>query len=293
MISSLMMDSICQDLKDKFDLEHDIKSVETLRGGDVNASYFIHTNHGNYALKINYNDRYPQLFKKEANGLKEIRNSNSIYTPQVISTGIADYESYILLEFIDKCPPIAGFWEDFAQKMSKLHQHSNDQFGFYESNYIGTLIQENNGYSDFATFFIEQRLMPQINLASQKKNLIPLELRLDMEDLFKKIPNLIPHEKPSLLHGDLWSGNFISGPRGAILIDPAVYYGHREVDLAMTKLFGGFDVEFYNSYHEMYELEPGWEERIELWNLYPLLVHLNLFGLGYLKSIQESIQKFI
>ena len=122
---------------------------------------------------------------------------------------------------------------------------------------------------------------------------MPIQLKRKFSALFERLPDIFPAEKPALLHGDLWSGNYITGKNGeAWLIDPAVYYGNREADIAMTRLFGGFNATFYSAYNDEYPLESGWEERLDYFNLYPLLVHINLFGSSYLNQIQNILSKF-
>ena len=157
---------------------------------------------------------------------------------------------------------------------------------------MGSLPQANTFHSDWSSFFIEERLEPQL-VAARDSGYFSSHDDERFQRLFKSFPSICPAEKPSLVHGDLWSGNYIVSDEGrACLIDPAVYYGHREVDIAMTTLFGGFDPEFYSSYDEAFPMEKGWEDRLEIYNLYPLLVHLNLFGAGYLGSIERIIRRF-
>jgi fructosamine-3-kinase len=150
----------------------------------------------------------------------------------------------------------------------------------------------NTPKQDFITFFIENRLQPQLEMAVRKHSRMQ-ELLPFFERLFQRLPEIIPAEKPALLHGDLWSGNFLVGPEGrACIIDPAVYYGHRESDLAMSKLFGGFDEDFYGAYNAAFPLAPGWKERTDIFNLYPLLVHVNLFGGGYIQQAAAVVRPF-
>lgn len=176
--------------------------------------------------------------------------------------------------------------------MANLHQQKSKKFGLDYANYMGQLLQTNTFSTNFSDFFIENRLKPQVKLAYNsakfsKKNVDQIE------KLYKKLPEIFPTENPCAVHGDLWSGNFMcSKNQNAILIDPAVYYGHREIDLAMTTLFGGFSTVFYNHYKEIYPLEKGFNNRKDFYNLYPLLIHLNLFGSSYLRSIENIITEF-
>lgn len=292
MISEAMITEIQNMLEVSFGRKEEITNITAMIGGDINAVYLIESKIGKFVIKVNYGTRYPELFKKEKEGLEALRNSKTISVPKVYGISNVGSEDFIVLEYIEKESPALDFWEQFGSGLAKLHKCSANDFGFHSDNYIGTLNQDNTSKKNWIDFFIENRLEPQLEKATCKR-LIHSELRLDFQDLYKCIQNTFPEEKSSLLHGDLWSGNFLSGPKGAVLIDPATYYGHREMDLAMTKLFGGFDSSFYHSYNEEYPLEPGWEDRLELCNLYPLLVHLNLFGPTYLNPIKKVLNKYI
>jgi fructosamine-3-kinase len=165
-------------------------------------------------------------------------------------------------------------------------------FGLDSDNYIASLHQKNHQTDNWADFFIEQRLEPMLGMAYFDK-LIPLDFLKKFQTIYTKMNSLFPKEKPALLHGDLWSGNVICDQNGKpCLIDPAIYYGHREMDLAFSRLFGGFDSRFYEAYESILPLEPDFESRIGIYNLYPLLVHLNLFGTAYLPGIEKIIKRF-
>jgi len=172
-----------------------------------------------------------------------------------------------------------------------LHKNHSEYFGWSENNYIGSLRQNNTPHKDFISFFIKERLQKQIDLA-KSKGLLDKEDIGAFDKLFNYLPEIIPEAQPSLVHGDLWSGNFIVNDSGVpYLIDPSIQYNFRETDIAFTYLFGGFDQQFYDSYHVDFPLAPGFQDRVKIYNLYPLLVHLNLFGKSYLGSIQ-SVLKF-
>ena len=181
---------------------------------------------------------------------------------------------------------------DFGHSLAALHRHSSGFYGLDHGNYMGSLTQTNTKHPDWSSFFIEERLERQL-IRAKNSGYFSTEDVVRFQRLFSQFKTLCPAEKPSLVHGDLWGGNYlVSGQGRACLIDPAVYYGHREVDIAMSTLFGGFDPEFYSSYNEVFPMEKGWRERLDIYNLYPLLVHLNLFGSGYLGSIERIIRKF-
>ena len=176
--------------------------------------------------------------------------------------------------------------------MAKLHKHSADSFGLDHHNFIGKLPQSNSQKESWADFFISERIEPQIKLGVDSEKFSPA-IFSQLNKLHSVVEKLFPPEKPSLLHGDLWSGNYMYTTNGiASIYDPAVYYGHREMDLAMTRLFGGFTKDFYAGYQSEYPLEDGFEERVQLCNLYPVLVHANLFGGGYIQQAKSLLVRF-
>lgn len=270
-----------------------ITSSRPLSGGSINSAYEITTSDNkNYFLKYNLDSLYPGMFDAEKKGLNLLHATKEIRTPEVIISGKADQYAYLLLQMITPGSISKNFFRDLGNDLARLHQHTKPVFGLDHHNYIGSLRQTNTSFKSFSDFFINMRLEPLAQKAI-RSGLLPAKVYEGLESLYMNIDNLIPTEPPALLHGDLWNGNKIIGPEGnAWLIDPAVYYGHRETDLAMTLLFGGFDTDFYNSYNETNPLALGWRERVDIHNLYPLLVHLNLFGTNYLPQIMQTISKF-
>jgi len=175
---------------------------------------------------------------------------------------------------------------------SALHRHTGKQFGLKHDNYIGSLKQYNDQHDRWVDFFREQRLLVQMEMAAGS-GLLPGHVKAAFEQLFKRLDDIFPEEPPSLIHGDLWSGNYMVDEKGdACIIDPAVYYGFREMDIGMSRLFGVFGSEFYDAYNETWPMEPGWRERIEICNLYPLMVHVNLFGAGYMGSVESILSRY-
>ncbi len=229
------------------------------------------------------------MFEKEARGLEELRQSQSFKIPKVLHYGEIENSAYILLEKIESGKKGRGFWKNFAQNLAQMHRNTHSYFGFKEDNYIGSLPQYNQGASaTLAGFYIKNRLQPQFKMAEQNGFTFG-----SLEPLYKAIENQFPHEPPTLIHGDLWSGNYMVGAAGQpVLIDPAVAYVSREMDLAMMRLFGGFPMSVYEYYNEFYPLQPGWEKRVELWQLYYLIVHLNLFGSTYQPSVTRIIDQY-
>jgi protein-ribulosamine 3-kinase len=269
-----------------------IRSSQPLGGGSINNVFRLLTSNGEFCLKFNYSDKYPGMFASEAEGLSLLASTKEIRVPSVISEGCVGSYSYLLLEFIRPVKPVSNFMTEFGQRLASLHSHSAGKYGLQKDNYMGSLMQQNCWHDDWVTFFVEERLQKQVSLAYQT-GALSINHVSSFEQLYPRLKTLLPEEKPALLHGDLWSGNFITSETGhACIFDPAVYYGNREIDIAMTTMFGGFSREFYAGYNESWPLESGWEERIDIYNLYPLLIHLNLFGSGYLGQILSTIRRF-
>lgn len=270
-----------------------ILKVDSVAGGSINHCFKIITSNKSYFIKLNSASDFPQMFEKEAKGLRILRGTKLIKTPLVYTCGNFADEAYLIMEFINSSIKPSNFWENFGRQLADLHTISNNHFGLDHDNYIGSLKQSNTKNEDWISFFIEERINPQLKMALNQ-GAFSSKISQDFEKLFTKLENYFPKEKPSLLHGDLWSGNFMVGDKGeAIIMDPAVYFGHREVDLAMTQLFGGFHPDFYAAYHEALSMEHDWEERLQLYNLYPLLVHVNLFGGSYINEVKNILQRFI
>lgn len=272
-----------------------IKSFSSLSGGCISDAFKISTENGtSFFLKYNPSASN-NMFLKEANGLRELDKSNAIKIPEVLSVD----EDYILLEFIASGNRKKKFFEDFGKSFAEMHKFKSDSFGFYENNYIGSNPQINipdeKEKSDWTAFYLNKRILFQLQLAEKLGNSTD-ELRKGISKLENKIEDIIGHnsEKPSLLHGDIWGGNYMIDQNGnAVLIDPAVYYGHREADLGMTKLFGGFNSEFYKAYNESFPLEDGFDYRENIYKLYHVLNHLNLFGGGYYSQAISLIKFYV
>ena len=272
-------------------LSTDIESISPLSGGDINEVYKINCTLGNYVVKYNSRLRFPTMFYKEANGL-DILRKGGIRTPNVIDHFEHMDDQFLILEYVAQEKIENKFWIHFAISLSELHQKSNTSFGLDQDNYIGSLGQYNGQMPTWEEFFISKRLKPLIKMAFDK-GLLTRKHLTDFDHFFTVFSELLPVEIPSLLHGDLWSGNLLCGSgQQAVFIDPAVYYGHREVDIAMTKMFGGFDPVYLDYYQDCFPLEKGWEERVPIHNLYPRLVHLVLFGHSYLSGIENVIQRY-
>ncbi len=271
-----------------------IISSSSVSGGCISDAYKI-TLDDKRDLFLKVNLSHPaDMFGKEANGLKELAKPSVIDIPRVIAVE----DSFILLEFIEGNTKQKDFFEDFGRSFAELHRFTAASFGFYENNYIGSTKQMNipneKEENDWTFFYFNKRILFQFKLA-EKNGYATDELRKGISFLEDNVEKILSGSKepPSLLHGDLWGGNYMINKNGKVcLIDPAVYYGHREADLAMTKLFGGFGESFYASYNETYPLKDGYNYRDNIYKLYHVLNHLNLFGRGYYSQAISLIKRY-
>lgn len=265
-----------------------LKEFQPLSGGDINAVYLLNCSEGDFVIKLNDATKFPTMFEAEAKGLQLLKASNSFKIPKVLVMGEVKGESYLLLEYIEKGTKTPRFWSLFTENLVKLHKTTQKDFGLHHENYIGSLKQTNGSEKTSANFYINQRLKPQFKLARDKG--FKFE---NIEQFFLNISSEIPDEASSLIHGDLWNGNYLVSAKGApILIDPAVAFASREMDLAMMYLFGGFPQEVFEIYKENFPLQTAWALRVPIFQLYYLLVHLNLFGRGYLPQVKKNVQSF-
>lgn len=279
-------------LSGKYGTELKIDKILPIGGGCINEAFKLETQQGSFFVKMNNAQRYPKMFEKEAKGLHTIEQTQTLMVPKVIGTGITDQEAFLLLQYIKPKDMTPNFWQFFGKQLAQLHQNTQTSYGLEEDNYIGSLIQFNSPRDSWIDFFIEQRLEQQLKLARDNGR-VDRSLTQSFNRFYKQLDQLFPTEPPALLHGDLWSGNYMINNQGKpLLIDPAIYYGHREMDLAMSQLFGGFNTAFYEAYHDHFPLENGWQKRLNYCNLYPLLVHVNLFGSSYLSSIKSVLKPF-
>lgn len=271
--------------------KHHIRTtgISSLAGGDINEVFLINTdNQEKKVIKINNSKKFPGMFEAEREGLKALANPEVIDIPRVEATGISGSFSYLLMEYRDQGKPAVNFSSLFGKQLAKLHKTTAQEFGFESDNYIGSLPQQNKWTSTASEFYISQRLEPQFAMA--RKNKFQLG---NVSALYKVCEEIIPKEEPALIHGDLWNGNYLVNKNGKpCLIDPAVAYAPREMDLAMMKLFGGFDEGTFEAYQQEFPLQEGFDERIPLWQLYYLLVHLNIFGEGYKNQVSGIINRY-
>ena len=269
-----------------------IDKISKVGGGDINHSVKIDTSGGEFFMKYNNADLYPQMFKKEATGLRLLNETGEINVPTVIGFAQDETHAVLLLKFINSGRRVPNFFEDFGQSLARMHNHHGEYFGLDHDNYIGSLPQSNRQHADWINFFVSERLEKQVAMALDNNRIDNATVK-KFESLYSNLEDFFPGEKPSLLHGDLWSGNYMVSEEGtAYIYDPAVYYGHRLMDLGMSKLFGGFDPAFYTAYNLEHPLQDNWREAIDICNLYPLMVHVNLFGSGYLNSVKSILARF-
>lgn len=258
-----------------------ISQSQPLSCNDWNCTFRMQAGEDAYFLKTY---KAEELAQQEAQGLLAIKKSKTVRVPEVAGWG----PDYLILEWIDAGAEVN--WPRLGEGLAAMHRHNNRVFGWSHLNYIGSLPQYNGVRPTWGAFFIDQRLMAQLRLAQQRGSLAP-ELMARLLGFLPKAAKLVEvKEKPALLHGDLWRGNVMAAADGEpILVDPAVYYGSREVDLAFSELFGGFPAAFYDSYKAAFPLLAGYDQRRDVLNLYYLLVHANLFGAPYPAQIEALL----
>ncbi len=257
-------------------------------GGCINNGARLDTASGPPLFLKSNNRTPPDMFAREAEGLAALRSAGALRLPEPLLAG----PDFLLLEYLPAGPPAGDYWERLGEGLARLHLKAGDRFGFPHDNYIGSTPQPNRWTEDGHAFFAERRLLFQGRLARERGLLSHAELGR-LERLAARLPDLIPAQPASLIHGDLWGGNVIAGPAGEpALIDPATHYGWAEAELGMTALFGRFPARCYAAYQTVRPLDPGWEERLELYNLYHLLNHLNLFGAGYHGGVASILSRF-
>ncbi len=274
-------------------LDAEVLNTRYVGGGDINVARILETNKGRFFFKMNDGESALQMFAAESMGLKLLSKAAVIGVPKVLGWGQNGQQAFLLLEFVERAEHVPeDFWDVFGRQLAALHKNTHDHFGLGYNNYIGSLPQVNDCRKDWVSFYIECRLQPQVKMACDAKLLHRTHLH-QFESLYRYLPELMPPEAPALIHGDLWSGNFLCSIKSQpYLVDPAVSYSHREMDLAMSKLFGGFHRRFYQAYEEAFPLHPGFGQRLKLFQLYYLMVHLNLFGSSYLNQVSEILNHY-
>jgi len=266
-----------------------VRGVKRLGGGDINDAFELALGDGTSVFVKTHPNPPGGMFEAEARGLRWLEEAEAIRVPLVIAASDGR-PAFLALELLAPAKRRADFDEALGRSLAALHAFGAPSYGLDHHNFIGRLAQLNTVTDDWASFYWTSRLEPQLRLAADR-GLVDTAMRRSFEALERGLPERVgPQEPPSRLHGDLWAGNLHVDEEGeAVLIDPAVYGGHREVDLAMMRLFGGFGERVFAAYREAWPLAPGAAERVSLYQLYPLLVHVNLFGGSYIGSVERAL----
>lgn len=268
-----------------------ILSVNSIDGGCINQSFLVELDdEKKYFVKIN-DIKQKDNFIQEQFNLDYLKNKSSLKVPDVIKIFEHQNQVALVLEYIEKSVENNEFHFLFGKGLAELHQNTEAFFGWFQNNYIGSLKQLNKKISDWDEFFTTQRLEPLVKECFDKNMLSKSDVRA-FENLYNELKNIFPDEPPALLHGDLWTGNRMNTTQGAAIFDPACYFGCREMDIAMLHLFGNVPTSFFDGYNTVYSLEKNFRDRIDICNLYPLLVHAVLFGNSYIYDIKRIIKKF-
>jgi protein-ribulosamine 3-kinase len=274
--------------------ELDLADISDIRGGSINRSYRLSTRGGDrYFLKLNEASAL-EMFEAERAGLAELKAAAAVRVPDTFACDVSGGTAFLLMEYLDLGTKSALAGTHLGTQLAGLHRHSRPEFGWHRDNTIGSTQQINGWDPDWLTFFRDKRLAYQLRLAGENGFDDPLQSR--GERLLERLPDFFTgyFPSPSLLHGDLWGGNWGTLINGEpVIFDPAPYYGDREADIAMTRLFGGFSPEFYSAYNEAWALDHGFERRCDLYNLYHVLNHLNLFGQSYLNQASEILDRLL
>jgi fructosamine-3-kinase len=274
-------------------LTSQIASLRAVSGGDINEAYRATLDDGRVVFIKTNRNAPAEMFPSEALGLAWLALAGVLRVPRVLAVSQAGQAPFLALEYLEPAARARGFDELLGRGLAALHRFGAPSFGLGHDNFIGRLPQSNTAARDWPSFYRDQRLVPQVERAA-RANLLGSEQRSAFERLYERLPDLVgDSEPPARLHGDLWGGNLHVDDVGApCLIDPAVYGGHREMDLAMMRLFGGFAERVFATYDEAYPLSAGHEQRVDLYQLYPLLVHVNLFGAGYVSSVMRALRRY-
>ena len=304
----LTINSIDEAITTLFGADIRVDSSRPIYGGDINESFCISLSDGSAVFMKCNALKNLSFFEAEAKGLEALQETGTIGVPKALAIGaVRKYrKSFLLMDYLEAAPKIPGYFEVFGRELAALHradcsrfvtegrqpEENAVSFGFTSDNYIGASPQKNTPKENWLTFFRDCRLLPQMKMADRY---LDSRMRKQCGRLLEHLDSYLTEpEFPSLIHGDLWSGNAVCGPDGkAWILDPAVYVGHFEAELAMTELFGRYPASFYEAYHEVNRIDSGYEGRKDLYNLYHLFNHLNLFGGSYKGSVQRILDKYV
>lgn len=289
-----MLNEVWQTLEQKLSVHLNVRfriaQCDRISGGDINESFLISDGSKNFFVKINQKHFY-KLFEQEAYALSQIYQTGQIKCPKVILFSQSAQYSFLVLEFISLTNASAMQWRLMGKALAQLHKNtSHGQFGWQYDNYIGSTVQPNIWQSNWREFFAEQRIGWQLQLLKEKAICFG-----DINHIITRCHDALLNHKvsPCLVHGDLWRGNLGFANNQPIIYDPACYYGDREVDIAMTELFGPLPINFYQSYNDVYPLPVGYEKRKQVYNFYHILNHANIFAGNYIEQAQAMLSRIL
>lgn len=269
-----------------------IRDCKPLSGGDIAAAYLIETSTERLFCKIMEGEFAYAMLQAEKDGLDRIRNTGVIHAPEVLFCENLGKQACLGMAFVESKQPSASEMRNLGEQLAQMHRTSSSSFGYPSDNFIGSLPQSNTQNTSWVSFYAKERLEPQFHMALAKNLLREQEIP-ETDKLVESLSPYLEGVTPSLLHGDLWGGNYlISQNSQPYLIDPAVYFGDPVVDLAMSRLFGGFSADFYHGYKAVAGEDPFEEDKIHLYQLYYLLVHLNLFGSSYYSGVRRIMDAY-
>ncbi len=269
-----------------------IDACDAVSGGDIANTYRLHTGVDVLFCKYHAGKQAFDMFQSEKDGLEALGRSNIVKTPEVYFCEPWQEAAFLIMEFIPSGRSKDSSMAVLGRQLAQLHAQECSSFGWNRNNFIGSLAQLNNRSDSWADFYMSERLQPQLEIAFNQGLLSRKDIP-STEKMLTVIEDLCGEVRPSLLHGDLWGGNYLISQDGVpYLIDPAVYEGHGEVDIAMSKLFGGFGSHFYSAYEEIIPFSDYTYDRIKIYQLYYLLVHLNLFGVSYYSSVKAILKSY-
>ncbi|WED28206.1 fructosamine kinase family protein [Vibrio sp. DW001] len=286
-----MWQAIAQQLSDTLLFDFKIVEKSKLSGGDISECYMVSDGEQRYFVKSNSREFFNR-FEVEAENLQKLRQTGTVYVPELVHIGKSKHNAFIILNYVPTKPIDDGKSSyKFGVELAKLHLWGEQkEYGFDTENFIGATLQPNAWNKKWSRFFSEQRIGWQLQLLAEKRISFG-----DINDIVSRVNRLLSshNPKPSLLHGDLWSGNVANTPFGPICYDPACYWGDSECDIAMTELFEGFKTEFYQGYQSILPIEAGYSKRKNIYNLYHILNHCNLFGGHYLEEAERIISEIV
>jgi fructosamine-3-kinase len=286
--------SVEEAIQQLFGTEVEIVRSRGVSGGCIANGSRLELSNGQSLFAKQSESLPPRMFAAEALGLTAMQSERGPRVPRPLAVNTGTQSAFIIMEWIESGRPGAGFHEKFGRMLARMHQSLvGERFGFESDNYVGSTEQQNRWAGTWCEFFATRRIGFQTRLARDRGR-VDSVLSKSIDSIINRMDTLLTEpECPALLHGDLWGGNYLCDDTGEpVLIDPAVYYGHPEADLAMTELFGGFNPAFYGAYGNELPLHPGYKQRRDLYNLYHMLNHLNIFGGGYLGSVQAIVSHY-